>query len=131
MGHVNLGTKLVLIQHFVLDIIVSSNINSEAHILGPSLSALLCFLDSLHVHPKALPMKERSFNFALKEPLFLCKRKNNLFVGSGPVLNRCHREGREGYDCASSAWTFSEGDCNLTRPEQDGDDIDKDEPLEM
>ena len=47
------------------------------------------------------------------------------------MLNRCHREGREGYDCASSAWTSSEGDCNQARPVEDDDDIDKDEPLVM
>ena len=45
------------------------------------------------------------------------------------MLNHCHREGREEYDRASCAWTFSEGDCNLTRPEEDGDDIDEDKPL--
>ena len=66
-----------------------------------------------------------------KNLFFFATEKNNLFVGSGPVLNRCHREGREGYDCASSAWTFSEGDCNLTRPEEDDDDIVEDEPLVM
>ena len=72
---------------------------------------------------------KEALSFASKEePIFL-QKKNNLFGRSGPVLNHCHREGREEYDRASCAWTFSEGDCNLTRPEEDGDDIDEDKPL--
>ena len=127
MCQVNLGAKLVLIQHFAL--LCSSNISSEAHIHGPSLSALLYYRDSLHVHPKDVPKEEGIVKLSGQKNLFLLQKKE--YSVSGPVLNHCHREGREEYDCANSAWTFSEGDCNLTRPEEDDDDIVEDEPLVM
>ena len=66
--------------------------------------------------------RKEALSFAVKRTFLLQKKEYSV---SGPVLNRCHREGREGYGRASSAWTFSEGDCNLTRPEENGDDIDK------
>ena len=72
--------------------------------------------------------RKEALSFAVKRTFLLQKKEYSV---SGPVLNRCHREGREGYGRASSAWTFSEGDCNLTRPEEDDDDIVKDEPLVM
>ena len=78
--------------------------------------------------PKLYLKRKEALSFASKEPFLLQKKEYSV---SGPVLNHCHREGREEYDCASSAWTFSEGDYNLARPEEDDDDIAKDEPLVM
>ena len=78
--------------------------------------------------PKMYLKRKEALSFAVKRTFLLQKKEYSV---SGPVLNRCHREGREGYDCASSAWTSSEGDCNQARPVEDDDDIDKDEPLVM
>ena len=80
--------------------------------------------------PKLHLKRKEALSFAVKRTFFFILQKKEYSV-SGPVLNHCHREGREEYDCASSAWTSSEGDCNLTRPEEDDDDILEDEPLVM